>query len=60
MRPLNHGVETNLFYQVTTERAARLEQIFWKVLPGQGQYIWIDGNNNGQVDITNPAGFSSR
>ena len=55
--PLDHGVETNLFYQVTTERAARLEQIFWKVLPGQGQYIWIDGNHNGQVDITNPTDF---
>ncbi len=55
--PLNHGLETNLFYQVTTERAARLEQIFWKVLPGQGQYIWVDGNHNGQVDITNPADF---
>ncbi len=55
--PLDRGVETNLFYQVTTERAARLEQIFWKVLPGQGQYIWIDGNHNGQVDITNPADF---
>jgi hypothetical protein len=55
--PLDRGVETNLFYQVTTERAARLEQIFWKVLPGQGQYAWIDGNHNGQVDITNPADF---
>ena len=55
--PLNHGVETNLFYQVTTERAARLEQIFWKVQPGQGQYKWVDGNHNGQVDITNPADF---
>ncbi len=55
--PLNRGIETNVFYQVTTERAARLEQIFWKVLPGQGQYKWIDGNHNGQVDITNPADF---
>ncbi len=55
--PLDRGVETNLFYQVTTERAARLEQIFWKVLPGQGQYIWVDGNKNGQVDITNPLDF---
>jgi len=55
--PLNRGVETNLFYQVTTERTARLEQIFWKVLPGQGQYIWVDGNHNGQVDITDPADF---
>ncbi len=55
--PLDRGVQTNLFYQVTTERAARLEQIFWKVQPGQGQYIWVDGNHNGQVDITNPADF---
>lgn len=55
--PLARGLETNLFYQVTTERAARLEQIFWKVLPGQGQYQWIDGNHNGQVDITNPLDF---
>jgi hypothetical protein len=55
--PLDRGIETNLFYQVTTERAARLQQIFWKVLPGQGQYTWIDGNHNGQVDITNPSDF---
>ncbi len=55
--PFNRGVETNLFYQVGTERAARLEQIFWKVQPGQGQYKWVDGNHNGQVDITNPADF---
>jgi len=55
--PLDRGVETNLFYQVTTERAARLEQIFWKVIRGQGQYIWVDGNKNGQVDITNPSDF---
>ncbi|HUI31335.1 MAG TPA: hypothetical protein VLX91_14085 [Candidatus Acidoferrales bacterium] len=55
--PLDRGVETNLFYQVTTERAARLQQIFWKVLPGQGQYIWIDSKHNGQVDITDPTEF---
>ncbi|OYV84643.1 MAG: hypothetical protein B7Z63_06615, partial [Ignavibacteriae bacterium 37-53-5] len=29
----------------------------WKVQPGQGQYKWVDGNHNGQVDITNPADF---
>ncbi len=46
-----------MFYQVTTERAARLEQIFWKVLPGQGQYIWVDSKHNGQVDITDPTEF---
>ena len=55
--PLERGIETNLFYQVTTQRAARMEQIFWKVQPGQGQYVWIDGNHNGQVDLTNPADF---
>jgi hypothetical protein len=55
--PLNHGIETNLFYQVVTERAARLQQIFWKVLPGQGQYIWTDSKHNGQVDITDPTEF---
>ncbi len=55
--PLRRGLQVNLFYQVNTERAARLEQIFWKVQPGQGQYIWIDANHNGQVDITNPLDF---
>ena len=55
--PLSRGLQANLFYQVNTERAARLEQIFWKVQPGQGQYVWIDGNHNGQVDITNPLDF---
>ncbi len=55
--PLNRGVETNLFYQVTTDRAARLQQIFWKVQPGQGQYIWVDTHHNGQVDLTDPTEF---
>jgi len=55
--PLNRGFEADLFYQATTQRMARLQQIFWKVPVGQGQYIWIDGNHNGVVDITNPADF---
>ncbi|MGC8595160.1 MAG: hypothetical protein ACP5MI_06100 [Candidatus Kryptoniota bacterium] len=55
--PLSRGIEADLFYQATTQRMARLQQIFWKVPVGQGQYIWVDGNHNGQVDITNPADF---
>ncbi len=55
--PLNRGIETNLFYQVTTDRAARLQQIFWKVQPGQGQYVWVDTHHNGQVDLTDPTEF---
>lgn len=55
--PFNRGLEADIFYQATTQRMARLQQIFWKVPVGQGQYTWVDGNHNGQVDITNPADF---
>jgi len=49
--PLNRGVETDLFYEVTTEQASRFERVFVKVTPGAGTYRYLgDQNGNGLAD----------
>ena len=41
----------DLYYQVSTERSARLEKVFLRVENGQGNYIYLgDLNNNGIAD----------
>ncbi|MFN0158315.1 MAG: hypothetical protein ACKVRP_09630 [Bacteroidota bacterium] len=46
--PLNRGIETDVFYQVTTERSSRLERVFLRVSEGTGNYQYLgDLNNNG-------------
>ena len=49
--PLNRGVETDLLYEVSTERTARLERVFAKVTVGSGNYKYLgDLNGNGVAD----------
>ncbi len=49
--PLNRGLETDLFYEVSTERASRLERVFVRVAVGSGNYKYLgDLNNNGVAD----------
>jgi hypothetical protein len=49
--PLNQGVDLDIFYEVQTERASRLQRVFVKVAPGQGTYRYLgDLNNNGVAD----------
>lgn len=49
--PLNRGIETDLFYEVSTERASRLERVFVRVAVGSGNYKYLgDLNNNGVAD----------
>ena len=49
--PLNRGVETDLFYEVVTGQASRLERGFVKVTPGSGNYRYLgDLNGNGIAD----------
>ena len=48
---LNRGVNTNLFYKVSSERTAKQEVVFIAVPIGQGNYRYIgDINNNGLQD----------
>jgi hypothetical protein len=48
---LNRGLNTNLFYKVTSERSAKQEVVFINVQIGQGNYKYIgDINGNGVQD----------
>ena len=48
---LNRGLQTNLFYKVSSEKTARQEVLFVKVPLGQGNYKYIgDINGNGLQD----------
>jgi len=49
--PLNRGVETDLFYEVSTEQSSRLERVYVRVTPGSGNYRYLgDLNGNGLAD----------
>jgi hypothetical protein len=49
--PFNRGVETDLFYEVSTERSSRLERVFVRVAIGTGNYKYLgDLNNNGVAE----------
>jgi hypothetical protein len=49
--PFRRSVETDLFYEVTTQRSARLERVFIRVPQGTGNYRYLgDLNNNGIAD----------
>lgn len=48
---LKNAVSGDLFYETTTQRAAKLEKVFVRVSQGQGNYIYLgDLNNNGLAD----------
>ncbi|HSQ75127.1 MAG TPA: hypothetical protein VLT13_06205, partial [Bacteroidota bacterium] len=49
--PLNRGLETDLFYEVSTEQASQLERVYVRVSPGSGNYRYLgDLNGNGLAD----------
>jgi hypothetical protein len=49
--PLNRGIESDLYYEVATEQASRLDRIYVKVASGSGNYRYLgDLNNNGLAD----------
>jgi hypothetical protein len=49
--PLKRAVNLDLLYEVSTERSAKLERVYWKVPVGQGSYIYKgDLNANGVQD----------
>jgi hypothetical protein len=55
--PYDGAVDVDLFYEGATERTAKLEKVFYQVRKGEGQYIWIDGNHNGVVDVNDERDF---
>jgi hypothetical protein len=49
--PWNRALETDLFYEVSTQRSSRLERVFVRVAKGTGNYQYLgDLNNNGIAD----------
>ncbi len=51
LTPFDRGIESDLFYEVSTERSARLERVFIRVNQGTGNYRYLgDLNNNGIAD----------
>jgi len=49
--PLNRGLDTDLFYEVATERSSRPQRVFVRVAPGSGNYLYLgDINGNGIAD----------
>lgn len=56
-RPYSQGLDIDLFYDAATQRTAKLERYFYKVRKGEGQYIWIDANSNGIVDLNDEREF---
>ncbi|MBW7887030.1 MAG: hypothetical protein H3C35_01545 [Bacteroidetes bacterium] len=55
--PFSHGVNLEVYYDVATQKTAKLERYFYKVPKGEGQYIWVDANNNGIVDLNDENEF---
>ncbi len=49
--PLNRGIESDWFYEVATERSAKLERVFQRVPKGTGNYSYAgDINHNNIAD----------
>ncbi len=49
--PLNRGLESDLVYEVSTERASKLERVYIRVAVGTGTYKYLgDLNKNGIAD----------
>ncbi len=45
---LNRGIETDLFYDVATQKSAKLERVFRRVQKGEGNYSYLgDLDSNG-------------
>ena len=49
--PFDGGAESDLFYEASSERSAKLERVFQRVPKGSGNYIYVgDVNGNHAID----------
>lgn len=44
-------IQSQLFYEIFTEKIARRQMVFIEVNPGMGEYEWIDANQNGIQEL---------
>ena len=50
-RSISNAFETNLYYDVNSQRTALLQETYIETGPELGQYVWDDLNNDGQKQI---------
>ncbi|MDQ3020639.1 MAG: hypothetical protein M3R36_08725 [Bacteroidota bacterium] len=51
VEPFSSAIQTDLYYNVSSERQAKIEKVFRQVPVGQGNYIYLgDLNQNGLLD----------
>jgi hypothetical protein len=49
--PFDGGAESDLFYEASSERSAKLERVFQRVPKGSGNYVYVgDVNDNHAID----------
>jgi hypothetical protein len=51
LRPQRGPVHIDWAYDALTERSPRLQEIFVRVGSGLGEYVWVDSNNDGIVQL---------
>jgi hypothetical protein len=48
---LDRGVSLRAYYEGQTERTPTLQEIYVRTGPELGQYVWVDSNENGIVEV---------
>ncbi len=50
-RPLERAVGLSWLYEGQTERTPRLQEVYVRIGPEQGEYVWVDSNDDGVIAI---------
>ena len=51
LRPLQRAVSVSWLYEAQTERTPRLQEIFVRIGPELGEFIWVDDNDDNVIQI---------
>lgn len=50
-QPLRRAVNASWFYEAQTERTPKLQEIYVRTGAELGQYVWVDANSDGAIQI---------
>lgn len=50
-RPFERAVSLSWLYEAQTERTPRMQEIYVRIGPEQGEYVWIDENGDNAIQI---------
>ncbi len=50
-QPLKRAVNASWFYEAQTERTPKLQEIYVRTGAELGQYVWVDANDDGAIQI---------